>query len=151
LTEELAMNAEARSGEVVYVSWGGTGRAASVRRAMEHARDTDRGLLYLAILDDSTFGDLDDATLELAKDELAWLLDAQLDLTKSQTSAEELSVRVLVRSGDVADEIVDVVDTLGKTDVLIGAPVPTSIRDAVEALITTVTARTSADVSLVEP
>ena len=145
------MNAEGRAGEVVYVSWGGTGRAASVRRAMEHAKGADQGLLYLAILDDSTFGDLDDATLELAKDELAWLLDAQLDLTKSQTNAEELPVRVLVRSGDVADEIVAVVDSLGQSEVLIGAPVPASIQDAVAELITAVTARTSARVSLVEP
>lgn len=145
------MNADGRSAEVVYVSWGGTGRAASVRRAMEHAKETGRGLVYLAILDDSTFGDLDDATRELAKDELGWLLDAQLDLTKSQTDAGELAVRVLVRAGDVADEIVEVVDTLGQTDVLIGAPVPESIQGAVAELIAVVTARTSADVSLVEP
>lgn len=145
------MSAEKQSGEVVYVSWGGTGRAASVRRAMEQAADSNRGLVYLAILDDSTFGDVDDATLELAKDELSWLLDTQLDLTKNQIRAEELPVRVLVRAGDVADEIIDVVDTLGETQILIGAPVPEGIKSAVDELIVAVSARTSTTVTLIEP
>lgn len=142
---------ESPATEIVYVSWGGTGRAGTLRRAMAEAHDTDRGLVYLAILDNSTFGDIDSPMLRLAEEELAWLLDAQLELTKSQTGVQEVDVRVLVRSGDVADEIVDAVAAVGRTEVLIGAPVPAAGTNAVTELVAVLNGRIDAPVTVIEP
>lgn len=137
--------------EIVYVSWGGTGRAATLRKALRRAHETDRGLVYLAILDDSTFGDIDHSMLDLAKDELAWLLDAQLELSKSQTGIDDVAIRVLVRAGDVAEEIVEVADAVGETEVLIGAPLPESEENAVADLLAVLAGRTNAPIELIEP
>lgn len=137
--------------EIVYVSWGGTGRAATLRKALRRAHETDRGLVYLAILDDSTFGDIDHSMLDLAKDELAWLLDAQLELSKSQTGIDDVAIRVLVRAGDVAEQIVEVVDAVGDTEVLIGAPLPASGENAVADLLAVLAGRTTAPIELIEP
>lgn len=138
--------------EIVYVSWGGTGRAATLRTAMIKAQESGRDLLYLAVLDTSTFGDIDDAMLDLASDELAWLLETQLQLTKAQTGLDDVAVRVVVRTGDVADRIAEVVQIGGTTrtpEVLIGAPVPESAEHAVAELRTALQARLSVPVELI--
>ena len=139
------------SDELVYVSWGGTGRAATLRAAMERAAAADSGLLYLAILDDAAFADLDDAFLDVVKDELQWLLTAQLDVTRSQVGVEELAVRVLIRGGDIVEEVADVVATLGDTEVIIGAPVPPSGYESVDSLLETIRGRVSAPLDVLNP
>lgn len=137
--------------ELIYVSWGGTGMASTLRKALDRAASSSSGLVYLAILDNSTFGDIDGNMLALAKDELAWLLDAQLELARKQTGLDQVAVRVLVRSGDVAAEIIDAVETVGSSEVLIGAPVPEGKANAVSELVDHLTARVSASIGLLEP
>lgn len=139
------------SGELVYVSWGGTGRAASLRSAMRTAAEADKGLVYLAVIDQATFEDLDDAMVDLVQDELEWLLEAQIELTKSQVDVGGLAVRVIVRRGDVDDHVAEVVATLGETSVLIGAPVATAGHGSVAAMIDALASRTGRPVTLVDP
>lgn len=139
------------TGELVYVSWGGTGRAATVREAMSRAGAAGRGLVYLAILDDGSFGDIDAAMLELAREELAWLLDAQLELTRSQTGLDEVAVRVVVRTGDVADRICELAQTTGGSEILIGAPGPLAEDDRVAELVEAVRRRVADPVDVIEP
>lgn len=139
------------SGELVYVSWGGTGRAASLRSAMRTAAEADQGLVYLAVIDQATFEDLDDAMVDLVQDELEWLLEAQIELAKSQVDVDGLVVRVLVRRGDVDDHVAEVVANLGETSVLIGAPVATAGHGSVTAMIEALASRTGRPVTLVEP
>lgn len=139
---------------MVYVSWGGTGRSASVREAMRWAMaaaDNDPGLRYLAILDDGAFGDLDDRTRRLVADELEWLLDAQLELMRDQLGGKGLPVEVIVRSGDVIEAVVDLMAERGPADVLIGAPVPVAGHESVESMIDSLAARIKGTVSVVVP
>lgn len=135
--------------ELVYVSWGGTGRGATLRSAMERAATAGKGLLYLAILDDGTFADLDHKFLAVVKDELEWLLEAQLEVTKSQLGVDDLEVRVLIRGGDVAEQVTDVVTAMGDTEVIIGAPVPLAGHQSIETLLDAVRDRVSVPVDLV--
>ena len=89
--------------------------------------------------------------MELARDELAWLLDAQLELTRKQIGAGDVAVRVLVRAGDVADEIAAAVDATGATEVLIGAPIPATGRTAVSDLVELLRTRIGASITVIEP
>jgi CPA1 family monovalent cation:H+ antiporter len=136
---------------IAYVSWGGTGQPASLRRALRHASAGDRPLHYLAVLDDDTFGDLDRTALGLVVEELEWLLDAQLDLVRRQLDAEDLEVRVDVESGDLVRTVVAEVTRIGATDVLIGVPLPPSTEDTVAAICAAVTGSTSSRVVVVGP
>ena len=136
---------------ILYVSWGGTGRAASVREAMRRAVADGVGLRYLAILDTEHFADLDDRTIEVMSDELRWLLEAQLDLTSTQLGVDDLPVEVVVKVGDVVETVVDVLGERGPAEVLIGAPVPTAEHESVEALTEALRGRISGSVSLVSP
>ncbi len=138
------------SDELVYVSWGGTGRGATLRTAMERASEEGKGLLYLAILDNAGFADLDAAFLAVVKDELEWLLDAQLNVTKTQLGVDELPVRVLIRGGDVAEQVADVVSAMGETEVVVGAPVPLAAHESIDSLVDELRAKVSVPVSVVE-
>lgn len=142
---------ESTSNELVYVSWGGTGRAASLRSAMATAASAGSGLVYLAIIDQDTFADLDDSMVDLVQDELEWLLDAQIELSKEQIGAQDLAVRVLVRRGDVDAHVITVVETLGETSVLIGAPAASAGHESVEAMVQSLRQRTGRPVDLVQP
>lgn len=134
--------------ELVYVSWGGTGRGEALRAAMQQASAAGKGLVYLAVLDDAHFADLDDGFLAVVKDELEWLLDAQLEVTKAQLGVDDLPVRVLIRSGDVVDQAADAVATVGDTTVIIGAPVPLADHESVDALLGELRDRVSVPVVL---
>lgn len=136
--------------ELLYVSWGGTGRAATVREALTRAGGSGQGLVYLAILDDQSFGDVDDGMLELARQELAWLLDAQLALTRSQTNLEDVPVRVLVRTGDVAERVAEAAESVDATGVLIGAPVTVDASQAVSDLVRALRSQLAAPVDVIE-
>lgn len=140
---------------MLYVSWGGTGRAASLREAMRRALAVedgdDVGLRYLAILDDGAFGDIDPGTRRLVADELEWLLNAQLELTRDQLGRRDLPVDVVVRSGDVVEAVVDVLGERGPADVLIGAPVPVAGHESIESLTEALRARISGSVTIVVP
>ncbi len=143
---------------ILYVSWGGTGWAASVREAMRRAiiagangdsKSGQRGLRYLAVLDDGHFADLDNNMLALVTEELHWLLDAQLELTRRQLGATDLAIEVIVSTGDIADAVVDALAEHGSAEILIGAPLPA--HENIEALTSDLEARTEIEISLVTP
>lgn len=148
-------SAEQESGRsspaIVYVSWGGTGRAASVRQAMRRAVDEQRPLIHLAVLDDGHFADLDPSTIELLLDELSWLLDAQLELSKEQLGADDLDVRLVVLAGDVIALVDEIVSEIGPTDVLLGAPVPVVGHDSMDTMTARIENQTGSVVQLVVP
>jgi len=137
--------------EFLYVSWGGTGRAASVRKALRRAMAEERSLRYLAVLDDEHFADLDEAMLEIVSGELHWLLDAQLELTKSQVGAEDLDVPISVAAGQVVDVVAASVGDAATTHVLIGAPVPVVEHQSIDELVAQIARRTGAQVELLRP
>jgi ABC-type antimicrobial peptide transport system ATPase subunit len=137
--------------DLLYVSWGGTGRAASVRKAMRRAMAEDRSLRYLAVLDDEHFADLDRSMLDIVADELNWMLDAQLELTKSQVGADQLEVSVDVVTGEVVELVVASVAESGDTDILIGAPVPVAGHDSIDSMIGQIIERTGCRVEVVQP
>ena len=139
------------SDELIYVSWGGTGRAAALRASMERAAAEDKGLAYLAVLDDAHFADLDDGFLAVVRSELEWLLAAQLEVTKTQLGADHVPVRVLIRGGDVAEQVADVVTAMGDTEVIVGAPVPLAGHESIDSLLDSIRAKVSVPVDLVEP
>ena len=136
--------------DLVYVSWGGTGRAATLRAAMRIASRIEGGLVYLAVIDEGTFDDLDDSMVDLIEDELEWLLEAQIELTRRQLNIDE-KVRVVIRRGDVDDRVVEMVEALGETSVLIGAPAATTNHESVAEMIEVLRSRTGRPVELVEP
>lgn len=147
MTDRAVIDRE-HPGQILYVSWGGTGRSSSLRAAFHEAAIGGGPLVYLAVLDESTFGDVDGEMALVVADELEWLLDAQIHLTRSQLSMDDLPVRVAVRRGDVIDEISEVVETLGDAKILLGAPVPVSGHESLDAFVAAVAKRTGQETEI---
>lgn len=138
------------SNEMIYVSWGGTGRGAALRAAYEQAADANQTLTYLAILDPPHFADLEQGFMTLVIDELEWLLNAHM-LTVAEASYKQVeSTRVIVRTGEVDDEVEALAKTTGANTIVLGAPIDvggTSVTDLVAALRD----RTGVEVTIVDP
>ena len=135
-------------GQVLYVSWGGTGRSSSLRAAFREAASDGGPLVYLAVLDQSSFGDVDDEMARVVADELEWLLDAQINLTRSQLGLDDLPVQVSVRRGEVIDEVVEAIETMGDAKILLGAPVPIAGHESLDAFVASVARRTGQETSV---
>jgi len=137
-------------GEMIYVSWGGTGRGAALRAAYEQAADAGQSLTYLAILDPPHFADLDKHLIDLVVDELEWLLDAHLRTVAEASYKRIDATRVIVRTGEVDDEVIELAEATGAESIVLGAPLDIaggSVTELVEAL----QQRTGAAVSIVNP
>jgi len=111
--------------EVIYASWGGNGRGLALRSAFEAAIERDAPLLYLGIVDQDHFGDLDGRYVTLIEEELQWLLDAQLQLVADQLGVSEHDARILVRTGTVEEVLADVVTASSAQLIMI----PTEVSD----------------------
>ena len=135
--------------DMVYVSWGGSGRGVAFREAYDRAVIEGRGIVYLAILDPPTFSDLDDSLLEVVIEELTWLLEAQIHLVDREELSAGVATRTLVRGGDVAEEVSSLVDALDADLVLIGAPVPLADHASVDELVSELSERTGAVVEVI--
>jgi hypothetical protein len=136
---------------IVYVSWGGTGRGAAFREAYGRAAEENRGIVYLAILDAPTFGDLDESLLAMVTEELTWLLQAQVRLVDSEDRETHVGTRIVVRGGEVTMEVNELVKSMATDLVLIGAPVPLGDHGSVQQLVAALAERTGAQVEIVDP
>ena len=110
---------------MIYASWGGNGRGLALRSAFEAAIERDAPLLYLGIVDQDHFGDLDGRYVTLIEEELQWLLDAQLQLVADQLGVSEHDARILVRTGTVEEVLADVVTASSAQLIMI----PTEVSD----------------------
>lgn len=142
--------ANATSDEMIYVSWGGTGRGAALRAAYEQAADAGQALTYLAILDPPHFGDLDKNLIALVVDELEWLLTAHMRTVAEASYKKIESTRVIVRTGEVDDEVIELAEVSGASTIVLGAPLDIS-GTSVDELVVALQARTGAVVSIVNP
>ena len=136
-------------GEMIYVSWGGTGRGAALRAAYEQAADTEQRLTYLAILDPPTFADLDANLLKLVIDELEWLLIAHMR-TVDEAIPGTVETQVVVRTGEVDDEVEALSASLGAASIVVGAPVSVT-GGSVDELVAALRERTGCDVVIIDP
>ena len=137
-------------GELIYVSWGGTGRGAALRAAYDEAADADQSLTYLAILDPPHFADLDSSFIRLIIDELQWLLNAHMQTVAEASYKQVETTRVIVRTGEVDDEVIELAQTSGAESIVLGAPVAVG-GSSVEELVAALRDRTGVPVSVVDP
>ncbi len=138
------------AGELIYVSWGGTGRGAALRAAYEQAADAGQSLTYLAILDPPHFKDLDKNLIALVVDELEWLLNAHMRTVAEASYKRVETTRVLVRTGEVDDEVVELAMLTGAASIVLGAPIDVG-GTSVSNLVASLRIRTGAAVSIVDP
>jgi len=137
------------AGEMIYVSWGGTGRGAALRAAYEEAASAGQTLTYLAILDPPHFADLDQGLIGLVIDELEWLLNAHMRTVAEASFGQVESTRVIVRTGEVDDEVQQLVRETGAETIVVGAPLDLA-GNSVDELVDALRVRTGVEVRIID-
>lgn len=112
---------------LLYVSWGGSGRNDTVEAAALQTAQAGGSFVYLGIVDNAKFGDVASATLEMLIEELDFILRAQTKAVMRHINSPETASRVIVRRGDVGTELRTVAAEIGVSTALVGGPLP--IRD----------------------
>ena len=113
--------------DIVYVSWGGSGRNDTLEVAARRAKDAGVGFIYLGVVDNQKFGDVAKPTMETLINELEFILRSQTFAVMRQINGTGVETSVVVRQGEVAEAIKSVAKSAGVSSVLVGGPLP--IRD----------------------
>lgn len=115
------------SQDIVYVSWGGSGRNDTLEAAARRAKDAGVGFIYLGVVDNQKFGDVAKPTMETLINELEFILRSQTFAVMRQINGTGVETSVVVRRGEVAEAIRSVAEDAGVSSVLVGGPLP--VRD----------------------
>ncbi|NNF53539.1 MAG: universal stress protein [Acidimicrobiales bacterium] len=113
--------------DIVYVSWGGSGRNDTLEDAARRAKDAGVSFIFLGVVDNQRFGDLPKPTMKTLLRELEFILRSQTFAVMRQINGTGVETQVVVRQGEVAEAIKSVAETAGVSSVLVGGPLP--IRD----------------------
>ncbi len=111
--------------DIVYVSWGGSGRNDTLEEAARRAKDAGVGFIYLGVVDNQKFGDVAKPTMETLLNELEFILRSQTFAVMRQINGTGVETKVVVRQGEVAESIKSVAEAAGVSSVLVGGPLPT--------------------------
>lgn len=109
-------------GKVVCATRAGEHSRAVHRVAIEAVAGTDDEVLFVHVLGTAAYRSQPPYLQEAIRLELEWLLNALVRLAQDQTGAEHLNAEILVREGDLLDEIINTVVTSDASTLVMGHP-----------------------------
>ena len=140
---------------IVCATRGGEGSRAVQLAAIERAKKSDKDLVFLFVAD-STMQEKIEETLQTAvREELIWMGNAMLQIAKMRAGAENITVRLVVKVGEVREEIEDFLQESQAELLLLGAPRGTTATvfgdDAIEHFAHTIQEDTGITVEVIRP
>jgi nucleotide-binding universal stress UspA family protein len=140
---------------IVCATRGGEGSRAVQLAAIDRARESGDELIFLFVAD-STIQDHVDAALKPAvREELLWMGNAMLQIAKQRAGVRHIDVSLVVREGDVQEEIASFLRESSASLLLLGAPRGTTETifgdDAIEQFALKITEATGVAVEVVRP
>ncbi len=153
---EVAMMAEqAPAPLVVCATRGGQGSRASQTAAIELAREKHARLVFLYVVDDSRFGDVEEARRPALRKELQWIGQALLQLARNRGRLNGVSAEMAILEGSFRKQLIAYVRETKPVALVIGAPRGTSLNvfgdDQVEQFAVEVEREAGVDVMLIRP
>lgn len=141
---------------IVCATRGGEGSRAAQMVAIEKAKETDKPLLFLYVVDpDSLEEEIDDSLKDAVLAELDWMGETLLRIAQKRADAAYLSTEVKIRRGRVREEIIRFMKDMEADLLVLGAPRGTTANvfgdDAIERLAETIREETAVSVEIVRP
>lgn len=142
-------------GCIVCATRGGEGSRAVQLAAIQRAKQSNDDLVFLFVAD-STMEEKVEETLQTAvRDELIWMGNAMLQIAKLRAGAENIAVRLVIKVGEVRQEIDRFLQDSQAELLLLGAPRGTSATvfgdDAIEQFAHTIQEDTGVPVEVIRP
>ncbi|MCB9419026.1 MAG: universal stress protein [Ardenticatenaceae bacterium] len=140
---------------IVCATRGGEGSRAVQLAAIERAKQSGQDLVFLFVAD-SNMQDRVDETLQTAvRDELIWMGNVMLQIAKLRAGAQNIDVRLVVKVGEVREEIAQFLRNSKAELLLLGAPRGTSATvfgdDAIEQFAHAIQEETNVTVEVIRP
>ena len=141
---------------IVCATRGGEGSRAAQMAAIEIAKETDKPLLFLYVVDPHSLeNEMDDSLKEAVRAELSWMGETLLRIAQKRADAAYLSTEVKIRRGYVREEIIQFVKDVEADVLVLGAPRGTTANvfgdDAIERLAEVIRQETAVSVEIVRP
>lgn len=142
-------------GCIVCATRGGAGSRANQERAIERAAAAGLPLVFLHVVDETAFGEVDDVVRNDVVAELKWVGSALLQLALQRALDAPIGAEIVMRHGRSVEEIQRFLVEADAEMLLVGAPRGTTVDnfgdDAVERFAATVTEATGVPVEIVRP
>lgn len=141
---------------IVCATRGGEGSRAAQMAAIEIAKETDKPLLFLYVVDPHSLeNEMDDSLKEAVGAELSWMGETLLRIAQKRADAAYLSTEVKIRRGNVREEIVQFVKDVEADVLVLGAPRGTTANvfgdDAIERFAEVIRQETAVSVEIIRP
>ena len=141
--------------KIVCATRGGEGSRAVQLAAIERAKDSGLPLVFLYIASPNSLQTFDPAMQPAVQDELTWMGKALLHIAKQRANAADLETTIVIREGDVREEICRFLVESDASLLLLGAPRGTSANvfgdDAVELFAQELLEESGVAVEIVRP
>lgn len=141
--------------EIVCATRGGEGSRAVQQAAIQRAKETGKPLVFLYVVSAES---VDVANHQLApsvRDELTWMGKALLRIAQRRAHAANMDAAMVVREGNVAEEIARYLIEHHASVLLIGAPRDATVNvfgdDAVERFAQEIRDSTNVKVEIIHP
>ncbi|MCB8977882.1 MAG: universal stress protein [Ardenticatenaceae bacterium] len=143
-------------GSIVCATRGGEGSRAAQMAAIEHAKTSDKPLIFLYVVDPHSLDEeVEDNLREALLAELNWMGETLLRIAQKRADNAYLGTEVRIRRGKVREEIVRFVKDVNAELLVLGAPRGTTANvfgdDAIERLAASIRQQTAVTVEVVRP
>jgi nucleotide-binding universal stress UspA family protein len=140
---------------IVCATRGGEGSRAVQLEAIKRAKETGQSLVFLYVTDLAGLGRVDETLAPAVREELNWLGKALLRIAQQRAGAAHLQAQLVIREGNLQEEIGRFLQESKATLLLLGAPRGASSTifgdDAVERFARAIQEKTGVPVEVVRP
>jgi nucleotide-binding universal stress UspA family protein len=142
-------------GCIVCATRGGEGSRAVQLAAIQRAKQSGKDLVFLFVADSSMEEKVEETLQTAVRDELIWMGNAMLQIAKLRAGAENIAVRLVIKVGEVREEIERFLQDSQAELLLLGAPRGTSATvfgdDAIEQFAHMIQEDTGVTVQVIRP
>lgn len=140
---------------IVCATRGGEGSRAVQMAAIQQAKERGNRLIFLYITDVTSLSNVDDSLLAALRHELNWMGRTLLSIARRRANLAGLDTDVVIRMGNVRDEIEAFLRETQAEELFLGAPRGTTANvfgdDAIEKFAHTIESDTQVPVTVIRP
>lgn len=141
--------------KIVCATRGGEGSRAVQIAAIEMAKQNNKSLVFLFVTDTQNVGQVDAILKPAIYEELNWMGNTLLRIAKQRASAAHIQAEVVIKAGDVQEEISRFLRQSQAELLLLGAPRGTTANvfgdDAIEQFALSIQEMTGIPVQIIRP
>jgi nucleotide-binding universal stress UspA family protein len=142
-------------GNIVCATRGGAGSRAVQQAAITYARERGTGLVFLFVIDTSSLENEEAEMVAAVRDELLFLGHTLLRIAKKRASNYQVKAEIIVRDGNVKQQISKFLDESSAELLLLGAPRGTTDTtfgdDVIEQFAESIHRDTGVEVEIIRP